>query len=113
MLRFLRSLFTRKGRPDPDAFFAELRAVYPGRGYTNLDRYRDFRAVFLGSDAGKRVLYEILSWCRLFRAAATFDSNKAFFREGERNIGLRIMASMNAEPSDAPTRAQSTAKGDS
>ncbi len=93
----------------------ELGAAHPGRGrYDRIDRYRDFREVFLGSDAGKRVLYEILSWSRMFRPVAVKgDPYETYRRDGERNIGLTILSVTNIEPKPLPERANSQQqKGD-
>jgi len=92
----------RLGRPDPDAFFATLRRASLGERYTAVDRYRDFRAVFFGESGpqqGQRVLWQILEWCRLFRpVSAPGDPYETYRRDGERNIGLRIFMTLNAEP---------------
>jgi hypothetical protein len=91
--------------PDPEAFFAALSRASLGGHYTPLDRYRDFRAVFFGQstpEQGKRVLWQILEWCRLFRpVSAPGDPHETYRRDGERNIGLKIFMTLNAEP-DAP-----------
>ena len=100
-----------KGNPDPEAFLAELSAVYPGKRYRNIDRYRDFRRVFLDSEQGMRVLYEILSWGHIFRSTATianFEPYETMFHDGENNIALRIMSTLNAEPKERPTSTKET-----
>ena len=92
------------GQPDPEAFFAALRRASLGERYTAIDRYRDFRAVFFGESTpqqGKRVLWQILEWCRLFRpVSAPGDSHETYRRDGERNIGLKIFMTLNAEPDE-------------
>lgn len=100
-MRFWRRL----GQPDPEAFFAELASAHAGKNYTKMDKYRDFRRVFLDSEEGKRVLYEILSWGGMFRPSSrgNFDTNETFFHDGERNLALKIMTTMNAEPKARPT----------
>lgn len=99
----------RTGEPDPDAFFAALRRSSLGERYSAQDRYRDFRAVFFGQstpEQGKRVLWQILCWCRLFRpVSAPGDPHETYRRDGERNIGLKIFMTLNAEP-DAPEKAE-------
>jgi len=98
--------------PDIEAVFADLAATHPGRGrYAPLAVYRDFRAVFLGSEQGKRVLYEILSLGHMFAsspALGRFDTNRTFFAEGERNLAIRIFGNVNNEPKDIPDRQVST-----
>ncbi|MEQ8356726.1 MAG: hypothetical protein RH942_14380 [Kiloniellaceae bacterium] len=94
----------RSGQPDPEAFFEALRRASLGRRYTRADRYRDFRAVFFGESTplqGKRVLWQILEWCRLFRpVSAPGDPHETYRRDGERNIGLKIFMTLNAEPGE-------------
>lgn len=93
---------TRKiGRPDPEALFAEIAHT----GYRDEDRYREFRLVFLGSDEGRRVLHEILSWGHMFQSSvgrADIDPNRVLFFEGERNMALKLLATLNAEPPERP-----------
>jgi hypothetical protein len=91
--------FSRRGRPDPEALFADLARAHVGIGYGDADRYRDFRQVFLATDQGRRVLYEIFTWANLFRAVfIPGDPYATHYRDGERNIGLKILATLNAEP---------------
>jgi hypothetical protein len=91
---------------DIEAEFADLARTHPGTAaYTAMDRYRDFRAVLLGSDQGKRVLYEIMSKGHMFASSAALgrhDANKTFFHEGERNLALMIFGFARAEPKAKP-----------
>ncbi len=85
--------------PAPDVLFAELTAARANPDYSATDRRRDFNHVLLGSAAGKRVLYELLAWSHLF--ASTFvpgDSHATHWREGGRDVGLRILAALKSEP---------------
>ncbi len=88
--------------PDPQAFFDALIQARLGDGYGEADRYRDFRAVFLGQsgpEQGNRVLWQILEWTRMYqRVAAPGDPHETYFRDGERNVGLRILVTLNVEP---------------
>ena len=97
---------------DLEADIADLAAKHPGRhAYTDMDRYRDFRAVFLGSDQGKRVLYEILGWGRMFQSSpliGKFETNHTFFHEGERNLALRIFTASRVEPTERPAMQSKT-----
>jgi len=92
------------GQPDPDGFFEALRRAALGERYTAVERYRDFRAVFFGESTpqqGKRVLWQILEWCRLFRPVSVpGDPHETYRRDGERNIGLKIFMILNAEPGE-------------
>lgn len=95
----------RVGDPDPEAFLAELAASHPGKGYTKMDRYRDFRRVFLSDEQGRRVLYEIMAFCGMFQSAAPrakFDPHQTMFFNGQQDIGFRLLATMNAEPKARP-----------
>ena len=88
--------------PDPMEFFARLMRAKLGEGYGAVERHKDFSAVFLGkSDAaqGSRVLWQIFEWARMYqRVAAPGDAHETYFRDGERNIGLRILAALISEP---------------
>lgn len=75
-------------------------------GYTPMDRYRDFRKVF-GTAEGKKVLREILSWGRLFRSpilGTPIDPYRMSIAFGERNIALKLLATINEEPTEQPQR---------
>ena len=99
---FLARLRRRPGRPDPEALFADLSLAHTGRAYSDLERYQDFRAVFLSDRRGKRVLYEILTWARVFRPAyMPGDAHGTHYNDGMRNVGLKVLAVINAEPADA------------
>jgi hypothetical protein len=88
--------------PDPRAFFDALIKARLGDNYGETDRYRDFRAVFLGQsgpEQGNRVLWQILEWTRIYqRVAAPGDPHETYFRDGERNVGLRVLVTLNVEP---------------
>ena len=78
--------------PDPETLFADLARSRDGVPYSNDDRKRDFRRLFLDTEAGKRVLYELFAWSHMF--ASTFvpgDAYATHWREGGRDIGLRIL----------------------
>ena len=94
--------------PDAESLFADLTSVLAGnRDYKPLDRHQDFRAVFLGSDQGRRVLHEIMALGHFFRATssrARFESNRAFFYDGERSLAARIYAITTIEPALRPTK---------
>jgi hypothetical protein len=101
----VKHLFRRRPTPpppDPMEFFARLMRAKLGEGYGAMERYKDFRAVFMGqSDAaqGNRVLWQIFEWARLYgRVATPGDPHETYFRDGERNIALRILAALTSEP---------------
>lgn len=87
-----------------DALMAELAAARTA-GRTSLDRYREFRKVFLDTDEGKRVLYDILALGHLLKPSAVRgDPYETYRREGERNIALQITAIVHVEPRERPER---------
>lgn len=90
-----------KGDPDPEAFYEELAKSQRGRQQSQMDRYLTFRSVFMSSDEGRRVLFEILSWCHVFKSSAmlaNLNPKKTLFHEGERNIALKLQAVLRYEP---------------
>ena len=96
-------IFRQLGNPDPEAFLAVLAASHPGKSYSKMDRYKDFRRLFLDTEEGKRVLYEVLSFCGMYRSAApaaNFDPYQTMFLNGQQDIAFRLLATMNAEPKE-------------
>ena len=76
--------------------------------YSQMDAYRDMRKVFLGSEEGKRVLREILSWGRVFRSpsfSSPIDPYAMAVTFGERNMALKLLATINHEPRTKATTA--------
>jgi hypothetical protein len=47
--------------------------------------------VILGTENGRRYLYELIDFCGLYRPSMTGNS-QTFFNEGMRNVGMKIMA---------------------
>ena len=90
--------------PDPEALVRDLRND-AGGPYTEMDRYRDFRALFTDSEAGKRVLAEILAWGHIWHSSMDPDPHHTSFQEGERAIALKILASIEVEPTERQTQA--------
>ena len=73
-----------------------------------MDRYRDFRALFRGTEAGQRVLDDLLHMCGVHqRTAVKGDATETYFREGQRSIGISILMTIRDEPKQRPTRQQS------
>ena len=109
MMRWLRRLRYRRAAPDPEAFRADLEAAMAGVRYRPIERYRDFRAVFMATPPGRRVLWQILDWAHLWQhVAIPGDPHGTYLRDGRRDIGLKILKVMGAEPAaEAGQRAQS------
>ncbi len=86
--------------------FSKLRgALVSGR--TDVDRYREFREVFLGTEQGKRVLHDIMEWCHMGHSSippGQFDTNQVLVNEGERRIGLKLLTALNVEPKAKPAQ---------
>lgn len=107
--RFMRALGrafkedVRPGRADPAAFFAELARAWPDR-YGELDRYRDFRRVFMETPEGKRVLNTLFQWGLLHENSyrAGQERDETLVREGRRSLALRLLEMLNAEPGAVP-----------
>jgi len=75
--------------------------------YSPRDKYHDFRRLFTETAEGKRVFNEILSWGRLFKPSAIgtpVDAYAMAIREGERNMALRLLYTVNNEPHERPTK---------
>lgn len=84
-------------------------AGLPSEKYLPKERYHDFRKIFLGSNEGKRVLREIVSWGRLLKQPIIgnpIDPYSMAIQLGERNIALRLLATLFNEPPEPPTRAK-------
>lgn len=100
---------------DPISFYMELLRHHPGMTYRgSMDRYRDFRELFLKDERGKRVLCEILMWGHLWDAIPSkspIDNNEVMFMLGARNMALKIQSVINTEPKQvkpAKTRSRRT-----
>lgn len=71
------------------------------------DRHNDFRAVFLRDEQSRRVLWEILSKCRIYNQSASLNNpNETYLREGMRSIGLWMMATLTKQPNPPPTKSE-------
>lgn len=69
--------------------------------YTPKDRYQDFRQLFTGTEQGKRVYRELLSWGKLFVPSvhsSPIDPLRMAVIEGHRNFAVKLMAAVNIEP---------------
>lgn len=61
----------------------------------------DYQATF-GTETGRRVLWDLLARCHVFQSSyrPKSQADETIFREGERNVGLQIMAMMQIEDMD-------------
>jgi hypothetical protein len=103
------------GIDDTGRFFETVNALPSGDTYTEMDRYRDFRRVFLDTEEGRRVFRTLLQWGHMFRTSMppghVADPLKLAFSEGERNLALRMVDTINREPRSRPVTANRK-KGD-
>lgn len=78
--------------------------------YDELDQYRDFRQLFLGSDQGKRVLYELVSRAGLFRPkfkrTNPIDPHRVTMEVGGENFLKEMLRTIVIEPKAKPTTAK-------
>lgn len=91
---------------DIDALIAEF-AVQAPTGRTPQNIYSDFRQTFLATDAGQRVLHDILRWGHVWQSShVRGDAYQSTFYEGGRFLALRILKTINIEPDASPTQQQ-------
>lgn len=93
-----------------ESIFSQISAVHPGPGqYDRMDQYRDFRAVFLSNEQGRRVLHEILLRGQYFapslpRKGLPIDTNQVIALEGGRRLAMEILETISKEPAqERPT----------
>jgi|GEM_PF-2146405 len=71
------------------------------------DRYRLYRRVFIDTAEGRKVLNDILANCHIYHTShGKHDALNTAFLEGERNVALRIVHTINKEPAEMPTKAK-------
>lgn len=99
---------------ETQAAFATLTSIAAPTNYTAMDRYRDFRRVFMSSPEGQRVLWQILSWAHLLKPPVMgrpIDPYLTHVMAGESNLGLRLLKTINEEP-PVERPGQTARKGD-
>lgn len=88
---------------DVRALTLQLTPACPGRdGYTHMDRYRDFRAVFFGDatpEQKEKVLFQILSLSGLHLHFEGKDPYDTYRMLGRREVGLDLLNWLTHEPS--------------
>lgn len=97
--------------PDEHKLLEILEAsFYNVSGRNKQDRYAEFNRVFMGSDEGKRVLYEILGLAKLSARLvppfpAPVDKDRMLIREGARQLAADILDVLkNPHTEEKPTR---------
>lgn len=88
-----------------DTFEEIARGGQPQGQYEPVQRYQDFRAVFMRTEQGRRVLYEIMRWCHMFNSpvgAERVDMGRLAVHAGMHNIGIRLLKTVHEEPGPLP-----------
>jgi hypothetical protein len=96
-----------------DEYLEILAELSVPKDYNPLDRYSDFRKVFLETEQGRRVLKQILGWghllkSHLVRMPHPIDPYAVVAREGERNLAMHIFSVMLVEPPERPDKQTTT-----
>jgi hypothetical protein len=72
--------------------------------YTEKQKLLDYKAVF-GSDAGRRVLADLVATHGLLKSSPNLDPQALAFHAGEREVVIGIIHYLNLKPSDLPDAA--------
>ncbi len=97
---------------DLDGLMADL-AEAQTSGRNAIERHAEFRQVFLGSDMGKRVLYDILAAGHVWQSSVVravekgIDPYLTHVREGERALAITILKWIHKQPTIAPDKQRS------
>jgi len=78
--------------------------------YSPRDRYQDFRQVFTGSEQGKRVYRELLSWGKFFSSTAygsPIDPLRMAMNQGFSDFSKKLLAAVEIEPPELKTKTRS------
>ena len=70
-------------------------------GYTRVDRYRDFQAVFFGDASAtqkERVLFQILEESAIMGDPVGSDPHDTYRRLGRREVGVNLLAILTTPP---------------
>ena len=98
-MKLLSRLFRRAPTKWDEGLLVELAGGKPPENWTPEDRWREFRAVFMSDERGRRVLWQILEWTRMYRTTIQpGDPYATYANEGGRNVGIRILATLAREP---------------
>jgi len=69
------------------------------KAYADSSRLRDYRAVF-GTDAGQRVLVDMMTLFGVFRSNFHHDAHVNAYRNGQRDVVLHIIHYMQMKPAE-------------
>ena len=94
-----------------DEYLELLAELSVPENYEPIDRYNDFRTVFLETEQGRRVLKQILSWGHVLSQPPMvypIDPNSVMIAVGERNLSLRLFSVMLVHPERRQLRQKTT-----
>ena len=96
---------------EPDNLFDKF--IRTTQYATDLDRYKDFRTVFLDTEPGRRVFNEILGMGYMAHDPIKYnkagvDVNATLIATGERKMALAIHRLTMVEPPPPPRKTQNT-----
>jgi hypothetical protein len=80
----------------------------------DVDRYRDFKEVFLNSDAGNRVMLEIFTWGHMYdgsiKRGVAVDPYRVCQNEGHREMALQLKRAIMHQPPEPKDKPKKTRK---
>lgn len=76
------------------------------------DRELNDVRIVLSTPAGRRFVWRYLERCGLFRTSFTGNEGSTFFNEGERNIGIKLLADVNEADPERYLLMMKESKGD-
>jgi hypothetical protein len=69
-------------------------------GYNDRQRLTDYKIVF-NSDAGRRVLYDLMRECHVYETVKGLaNADALIMREGQRSVALYILEKLHMTPAD-------------
>lgn len=77
--------------------------------YKPIDKYRDFKELFTGSEQGMRVFNELLVWGKIFHEEihqSPIDPLRLAIERGKKNILMQLIHTIYIEPKERPTSGQ-------
>jgi hypothetical protein len=74
------------------------------------DRHKDDVRRLLALDYGRRILWQLMSRCGVFKADCPINSGELYFKEGQRNVGLMILTDITQADPDAYLQMMKEAK---